>query len=328
MNRLSNIAQPHFQAARPGLNRGGPRGFTLVELMVSMAIGLFLIAATGSVLLGSSNTRREVTLSADVIENGRYGLDTLSRNLSQTGFYGTLSTPTGTTVNLCSTDLAVWADSLAIHAVGLNNADADPACLARKPGTDAIFMQRASTCTVAQAGAECAEVATSAYLQVSECGMEYSLTPFVLAAGKAASLALQTKACDGTKATRRKLIRRFFYISTDEVLSYVDITPNGASDPVPIVENIEQMQVEYASDTNADGTPDRYAAVPADWSQVVGARLWLLARSAEQSTNVKNAMTFQMSDTTVDVAAAPRNFKRRVYSTYVPFVTPKSRRES
>ncbi len=295
-----------------------------------MVIGLVIIAAASAMFVSSSASRRQVELSADVIENGRYGLDMLSRDLSQAGFYGTLAVPSGSTVNLCSIDPAVWADSLAIYAVGLNNAAADPACLARKAGTDAIFVQRASTCTVTDPAAACAESTGNAYLQVSECGIEYNATPFVVAAASAAAFTLQTKACDGTKATKRKLIRRIFYISTSDVLSYVDITLAGVSNPVAVVENIEQMQIEYALDSNDDGTPDSFTATPAaaDWPKVIGVRVWLLARSSETSSNVKDAMTFQMSDTTVNVPAATANFKRRVYSTYIPFITPKSRRES
>ena len=304
------------------------RGLTLVELMVAMAIGLVIITAVSAMFISSTASRSEVELSADVIENGRYGLDRLSRDLSQAGFYGTLVVPTGSTVNLCSTDPAVWADSLTMVAVGLNNAQADPACLSRKAGTDAIFVQRASTCTTTDSGTGCAEDANNAYLQVSECGTEYSVAPFVVARGNDASFVLQTKACDGTKAPKRKLIRRIYYISVSDVLSYVDITTGGALAPVAVVENIEQMQIEYAVDSDGDGTPDSFSPTPADWSQVVGARVWLLARSSSTSANTSSALTFQMSDTTVDVPAAGRNYKRRVYSTYIPFVTPKSRRES
>ena len=320
----------HSPRKHSQLRRGGARslGFTLIELMISMAIGLVIIAAASVILISSSASRRQVELSADVIENGRYGLDTLSRQLSQTGFYGTLALPSGTTVDLCSTDPAVWANSLALYAIGLNNAQADPACLARKPGTDAIFTQRASTCTVSEVGSGCGEDAGNAYLQVSECGDEYSATPFVVARGNAATFTLQTKACDGTRATKRKLIRRFFYIDTADVLSYIDITPSGLSAPVAIVENIEQMQIEYAVDNDGDGTPESFTPTPADWSLVVGVRVWLLARSTDASPNAKNATTFQMSDTTVSVPAASANLKRRVYSTYIPFVSPKSRRES
>jgi type IV pilus assembly protein PilW len=304
------------------------RGLTLVELMVAMTIGLLIIAATTGIFVNSSAMRRQIESSAEVIESGRYALDLLSRELAQTGYYGTLSTPTGTTKDLCSTNPAVWADSLALYAVGLNNAEADPLCLNRKAGTDAVFIQRASTCTVADGG-KCAEDAAYAYIQVSECGDEYSVTPFVVAKGTDAALKLQTRACDGTPADKRKLVRRIYYISPTDVLSYVEINQAGtASVVVELVENIEQMQIEYAVDSNSDGTPDEFKPVPADWSQVIGMRVWLLARSTDTSAAAKNALDIQMSDTNIAIAAAASNFKRRVYSTYIPFTTPKSRRES
>ena len=83
-----------------------------------------------------------------------------------------------------------------------------------------------------------------------------------------------------------------------------------------------------AVDTDGDGTPDAFSPTPADWSLVIGARLWLLARSTTTSLNGSAALTFQMSDTRFDVAQSAQNFKRRVYTTYVAFLTPKSRRES
>ena len=304
------------------------RGVTLVELMIAMAIGLVIVAGMSAVFVNSSTARTEIELSADVIESGQYGLVALSSELAQTGFYGTLVTPAGSTVDLCSTDPAVWAASLAVHTVGLNNADSDPACLVRKPGTDAIFVQRASTCTTTEAGVGCAEETGNGYLQVSECGMEYSAVPYVVARGLDPALALQTKACDGTRAPKRKLVRRIYYVSPADVLSSVDITPSGMLPPVSLVENIEQLQIEYAIDIDGDGTPDAFSATPADWSQVIGARFWLLARSSSTSRNGNAALTFEMSDTRFAVAAATVNFKRRVYSTYVSFLTPKSRRES
>ncbi len=312
--------------------RRAQAGLTLVEMMVAMTIGLVIVAALSAVFVGSSHTRREVQASADAIENGRYAVDLLDRELAQTGFLGTLAAPTGNTVDVCSTAIATWADSLEVHAVGLNNADADPACVARKAGTDAIFVQRASTCSVGEAQCE-PESAANAYLQVSECGPEYSVTPFVLAVGSAASFTLKTKDCAGAVAGKRKLIRRLYYVSADDVLSYVDLGLGGASAPVPLVEGVEQMQLSYAFDADGDGTAECFASTlagcaGAQWPQVVGVRMWLLARSDATSRNTAAAMQFEMDDTTVDVpASASGNFKRRVYTTYIPFATPKSRRE-
>src|SRR5215204_130836 len=112
-----------------GSRRARTRGLTLVEMMVAMVIGMVLVAGLSTVFVNSSVARNEIELSADVIENGQYGLVALSRDLSQTGFYGTLVTPAGGNIDPCSTDPALWATSLTAYAVGLNNADADPACL-------------------------------------------------------------------------------------------------------------------------------------------------------------------------------------------------------
>jgi type IV pilus assembly protein PilW len=317
------------------------RGLTLVELMVSLVIGLLIVAATSMLIAGSSRSRRELEISADVIENGRYAIDVLTRELSQAGFYALLVKPTGTTPNvgsaMCARTTAAlpqWLDSLPYYVGGLNsvgnaNVDADPSCIARKPGTDALFIQRASTCVIGDASCE-SENANNAYFQVSECGDEYNTTPIVVAQGLSTSFTLQTKACDGTKAPKRKLIRRIYFISPSNALSYQDVTLTGAlPDPVVLAENIEQMQLEYAVDTSAVGTPSSFTATPADWSQVIGVRVKLLAVSSDPSKNTNNAGTFVLSDdTTVSIATAAGNPKRRVYSTYIPFVSPKSRLES
>ncbi|HWW69171.1 MAG TPA: PilW family protein [Duganella sp.] len=335
------------------------RGLTLVELMIALVIGLLIVAAMSVLFAGSSQSRREIELSADVNENGRYALDVLSRELSQTGFYGSLVRTTAATTRIpddmpvatamCLTGVAKlgdWKDSLSYSVLGLGSAaganiDADPSCIARKAGTDAVFIQRASTCAVGDPNCP-AESNADAYLQVSECGTEYSATPIVLARGGSGSstFTLQTKTCAGAPAPKRKLVRRIYYISAANALSYQDIPLSGALLPaVVLVENIEQLQVEYAFDTSlpADGTPDVFAAAPdplavppTTWAQVIGVRIWLLARSSDPSRYTKNAANFVLGgDTTVSVSAnAAGNPKRRVYSTYISFVTPKARSES
>ncbi|CAN7553488.1 PilW family protein [Variovorax paradoxus] len=335
------------------------RGLTLIELMIALAIGLLIVAAMSVLLAGGSQSRREIEMSADVNENGRYALDVLSRELSQTGFYGSLVKPTAATTRIpadmpaatamCLTGVAnldTWKDSLTYNVLGLGSAaganiDADPSCIERKAGTDALFIQRASTCVVGAPNCP-AESNADAYLQVSECGTEYSATPMVLGRGGTGSstFALQTKTCAGTPAPKRKLIRRIYYVSAANALSYQDIPLSGALPaPVVLVENIEQLQIEYAFDTGtpADGTPDVFAAAPdplavppTDWTQVIGVRIWLLARSSDPSRYTKNAASFVLGgDTTVSVAAnSAGNPKRRAYSTYISFVTPKARSES
>ena len=347
------------------------RGLTLVELMVALAIGLVIMLAMSAVFVTSSTTRREIELSADVLESGRYAIDVLGRELTQTGFYGPLhdaavpgqygpapATPTAFNsnagANVCATGMAVWAGSLPMHVVGLQsaagaNVDGDPGCLAdRKVGTDAIFVQRVATCTTAECGPE---VAAKRYLQVSECGDEYNDVAngksFAVVPGLDVTVTRQDKLCAGAQSPRRELIRRIFYITTNDALAYKDIASAGAGNPVVLADNIEQLQISYGLDSDsdndclfdgaADGTADSFCAGPgagatpaqidAFWSNVVGVRIWLLARSTSTSSNITAATSYVMDDTTVTTTAGNRDLKRRIYSSYIPFVSPKARRE-
>jgi type IV pilus assembly protein PilW len=315
-------------------------GFTLIEMMIALTIGLLLLVAMSVVFVGTSTSRREMEISADVIETGRYALDTLNRELSQAGFYGTLLTPVGATNLPCSTAVSDWADSLPFHVFGWNSstgaADADPTCITRKPGTDAIFIQRASSCFVGETASGVSicppQDNNNAYIQVQECGEKYAAGALVLQQG-ATVFPLETNACDGAPSVIRRIVRRIYYVSSANVLNYVEVRLDGVQQPVPIAENIEQMQIEYAIDTNGDGTADEFKSSPtaAQWPQAIGARVWLVSLSTSTSRNASTSsdLSIQMGDFTQVVPASTAAVqKRRVYSSYIPFVTPKARFES
>ena len=266
---------PHHRNRRPRRTAplGRMRGLSLIELMIGIVVGLIVLLAMSTVFVNSSSARRELQLSADALENGRYAIDLLTRDLSQTGYLGTLaSTPAGTAVvpsEMCDSVLATWQGTLSTHVVGYQDGGY-PACIPAKAGTDAVFVQRASTCAVGEANCA-AEVASQAYLQVSECGFEYSTTPFVLAAGGGGNgvFNLQSKPCNSTGfSTKRRLIRRIFYITATNNLVSQEIPLTGALPaPVVLVEGIEDMQIEYAVDANNNGSVDagEFVANPADW---------------------------------------------------------------
>lgn len=298
------------------------RGLTLVELMVAMAVSLLLLAALTAVFINSNSARREIDLSAEVMENGRYASDVLGRELAQTGFYGTLVAVPGNTLDLsklCSSALADWTASLGLPVFGVLDTDAKPSCLAsRKSGTDALFVQRVSTCAVGETGCA-AESNNFAYLQVSECGTEYGSTPFVLATGGAGSgtFTLQNKACSAAgSAPKRKLIRRIYYISADNQLSYQEIGLTTNQAPVVLVDGIEDMQVEYGIDGDVDGSINVFKATPdaGEWANAIGLRVGVQALSSSPSRQTQPGTT--------------DNLKRRVYNTFISFEAPTLKRQS
>ncbi|WP_277949409.1 PilW family protein [Chromatium okenii] len=61
------------------------RGFTLVELMISMTIGLFLSAGMVALLIGNKQSYRDSENVARVQETGRFAVEYLAKNVRQSG---------------------------------------------------------------------------------------------------------------------------------------------------------------------------------------------------------------------------------------------------
>jgi type IV pilus assembly protein PilW len=67
-------------------------GFTILELLISLAIGLLILAGLGSVLFHTTAIRRYVATQTDLQDRGRYALATIEPDIEMAGYYG-LATP-------------------------------------------------------------------------------------------------------------------------------------------------------------------------------------------------------------------------------------------
>ena len=63
-------------------------GFTLVELMIALTLGLIVIAALVGVFVTSNRSYRQNEALASVQDNARFALDALSRDLAMAGYWG------------------------------------------------------------------------------------------------------------------------------------------------------------------------------------------------------------------------------------------------
>jgi type IV pilus assembly protein PilW len=69
-----------------GLHRLTQRGFSLVELMVAMVIGLLTTLCITQVLLASEGQRRTTTTGADAQVNGALAIDAIQRDIQMAGY--------------------------------------------------------------------------------------------------------------------------------------------------------------------------------------------------------------------------------------------------
>jgi type IV pilus assembly protein PilW len=67
---------------------GRDRGFGLVELMISMLIGLVIIAALVTLFVNTSGNNRELARANSMIENGRFAIKVLEDDLAHAGYWG------------------------------------------------------------------------------------------------------------------------------------------------------------------------------------------------------------------------------------------------
>jgi type IV pilus assembly protein PilW len=69
-------------------HRGSPRyqaGLTLVEIMISLTLGLVVLLAVGSIYIGSRQTYRVQEDNARIQEAGKYALEVIGRSVRQAG---------------------------------------------------------------------------------------------------------------------------------------------------------------------------------------------------------------------------------------------------
>lgn len=242
------------------------RGFTLVELMVAIMLGLFLMIGLISLLVSTLGSRSELDKTGRQIENGRYALQVLSEDIQMAGFVGASSSTAFATVApvACPTNIAalgyfaMTSPGTSTVPLPIHGLSSTPSCISDvMAGTAMLIVTRVNTNPVTPASA----VAAEAYLQVSSCAND--TLPFAAAAGaSAASFPLMQKDCLPSKlAPLRKIVQHVYFVSTCNVCG-TDTIPtlkmaeylDGEMKITPLVEGIENLQLDYGIDMDANGS--------------------------------------------------------------------------
>lgn len=71
--------------------RSSTHGFTLIEVMISLAIATVLMVALSGLFVQSVKSRQQVDRDGQKIENGRYALDVLAEDIRLAGYWGIYS---------------------------------------------------------------------------------------------------------------------------------------------------------------------------------------------------------------------------------------------
>lgn len=343
------------------------RGLTLIEFMVSITIGLIMVAALATLIGDQSSNRAEVDRAGRLIENGRYAIRAMTDDLQLAGYWGELSTaPTGTLTALpdpCSLSVADITNAAQLHVQGYSSPASGvlSTCISnRRPDTDILVVRRADpdTSSILTGGAVDLGKLTDGQLYI-QTGLDSASANFSSvinigsSATNAATFSLKKKNMTAI-ATVRKVVVRIYYIASCSVevsgsctgadggnptptMKMVElIAAAGApawSSPVTIAEGVESMQIDYGVDTDSDGAPnsdaDGGALTHLNWGDVMVVKIHLVARSLERTPGFADNKTYVLGTYGNYVpATVDSGYKRQLMVQSVRLVNPSSRRSS
>ncbi|MCF8167419.1 MAG: PilW family protein [Rhodoferax sp.] len=358
------------------------RGMTLIEWMISITIGLILLVGMTTLIAQQSSSQAELEKSSRQIENGRFAMQLLQEDIQMAGYYGEYSKaptldlpgPLGLLAlpDPCLTTAADVEAGLPFAIQGYDAPAGSTVCALTNAnhvsGTDILVVRRVDPAIIDPL------TAGQTYFQ---SGLTPSGLDFDYVIAQAASTSVNTtvfnlKKNDGTTAPLRKFVLHVYFISPCSVPTGSGATCTSTDDggspiptlkrrelassagaaefvTVPLVEGIENMQIDYGFDTTGDGSPDAYAttaAATADWAgkspttiaptgakdlshwgNVMAVRINLLARNSERSAGFQDNKTYNMGLAGTTTATGD-SFKRRMFSQLIRVTNPSIARDS
>ncbi len=343
--------------------RASNAGFSIVELLVAVALGMVVMGVLTMAFVSSSSARKETDQASQQIENARYAMQLLSEDLQLAGYYAEfdprpLATP-ATKPDPCATDVVTLKASLPLPVQGYDNPTATAIALLTcvsdvRPGTDIVVIRRTSTCIAGSTDCD-AYASGTPYFQASLCASATELdssnaSDYYALDTTAAGLTKHKKDC-ATAADRRRHLTRIYFIANNDnsgdgipTLKRAELGA-GRFSIVPLVEGIENLQLEYGLDTSAipDGAPDVFTANPdtyvgagaagatGNWRNVVAARVNVLARNTQTTAGYSDAKVYTLgnkadgSANTFTPSGSDLAYKRHAYSAEVRLTNPAER---
>jgi type IV pilus assembly protein PilW len=314
------------------------RGVGLIELMVAMLIGLFLILGAVTVFNQSRNTYRASEGVARLQETARLALDVIESDIRMANYWGMnnradyiinragpsqpppaeFNAQQQTNVSLCGTAASNWVINLDEYLGGSNNSyGLQCAASNYQGGSDVVVIRRANE-------------ARPLALDPNRVYLQTSRIQGTLFVPNAACTLPTDPTCIPPAylppaSESRELEARAYYVSSQSTLrndvpslrrkrfaSVNAAVPANAVLDEEIVSGVEDMQIRLGIDTNGDSNIDQYVnpgGVPGN-AAVVSVTVWLLVRAEDQDFGHRDETAYQYAD--MATAFTPNDNYRRI----------------
>lgn len=325
------------------------RGFTLLEIMLSLTMGVVVLAGVLSVFVGVKTTTTETASYGELQENGRFALNMLTDDLRRQSFWGDLSGnlhkdvlngippapsgdcagagPNNATFPNNNSDYfrSLWGDTVT-SALIADTKVLDKCLTDALVGSDVIQIKR----VLAQPYTEVMTASTPPILRSAalvDKGFYY-----LISSGKSAEIFSTTAVPALTNGRVWQYQHRIYYVkdksSSDNippVLMRSELKTTGTKNLSfsPLVDGIERIRFLYGVDTSNNGIVNAYlSADQMDkdyWGggsnpTIISVKVYVLVKSLNEDPDYDNKNEYLLGD----VHYSPQdNFRRLLVSTTV-----------
>ncbi len=316
-------------------------GMTLIELMVALAIGMFLMIGAMTVFMQGRSTFRLTEAISRLQENGRFALDTLEQDVRMAQYWGLTNRterirgrvsegpitapPAGCGANwIIDLDnaIAAWNNRYTWTCAG-SNVDST---VGANPGSDSFVVRRVAENSLTAAQVNAINVAAAnnetLFVRSSRGGV---LDGEIFRGPAPASF-------DPVTEEIHQLVVNGYYVSTRSPDTFAAtanvpslrmwaLSAGGTIQPREVIPGVEDMQLQFGIDTDAlgavnRGSIDRYVN-PEDpllllnTTTILAVRVWLRIRAERIENGFVDGTTYNYAD---ENATYNDNFRRIVVS--------------
>ena len=320
------------------------RGFTLIEVMVAMTIGLVISALVVTIFSASSSTYKAADTVGALQETGRVALETIDRDVQMAGFRGCNSNnveSSGPLLNVITAP-ATFANDLgtAVQGYEYTGPGWTPALPPAITGAAPAPVANSDVLVVRVAVGNPATLSgpmvspTSDIPLFSAAGFNAGDNVFIADCNETAAFSVtgiagtslrhtvgaNTNASLGRDFAEDALVMHFethaYYVAPSSRNPATETSlwmlSSAAAGPVEVVEDVEGLQIQYGEDTDADYVANvfRKANNVVDFTQVVALQVNLLVRGT-RSNEAQTVVNYVFNGQTVVPAD---RYTRRVYT--------------
>ena len=306
------------------INKKQSYGFSLVELLVAMVVGLLIVGGAFSLHSATRATQRVNEAQMDMVADARFAIDMISYDLRHAGMWGGTNNPDlidcKSTQADCTATLA--GDTWPTAAAATNDCAAGWYYDLSQPvfATDSVAGNPyAASCIPAaekyRAGTDVLEIryADSNVPVALLANQTYLRSNFTNGRVFIGSVPPVIEAYDSDPLTRNHELHAYVYYISDFTdadgdgipsLRRVSLVNGPVLQNQTLISGVFDLQVQFGIDVDGDKAIDRYVNpdVVTDWTGVYAAKIWLLMRSDERQIGIDTTKSYSIA------GAAAQNF--------------------